>query len=208
MSNKKAVPNEKQVTKIQKQLEGLNGLSNIKKLDFVMDGINTFVQGYNIATLAKGFFPKLTEIVNVQVGKNVEGREFPTLEAIEKMKQVLSEFRRAYESRKLVLYPMFDKRDDGQGNEWRYFNMQKLEDYDQIAKLDEIVIRAIKKWVKNVTTILSEDPTLRNQQHAKEKSQITYELMLKRRELRRLEKKKNRQILVNGENQDNETDEK
>ena len=170
--------------------------------------IRTFRDGYNLATLAKSFFPKSVELVYVRVGNELEGLWLPTYQAMREMKRIISDFRRTYESRRIVLYPMRGEKEDGSGYEWRYFNMQKLEEYDPIAKHDEVVIKSIRKWIKCVTNILTENPEYRNEAHIKQVSEVKYELRLKRRELQRLERKKKQVITSDGETESNEIDEK
>lgn len=204
-TTKRLEPNRKQVEKIRKQLDSLNGLSTNKKIDYVFDGINTYEDGYNISTITLAFDPDNIEVI--------DGIEYPTTDSKFHMKQKLGYFRQSTQCRKLVLYPNKDKNRNG---EWKYFNMQNLEDWDIINDLDKSVVKSINRWIKTITTILKENPEYRNQEHEKEVSEIRYELMLRKRILKRLEKKKAAVVVAatkitvseEGEKQDNETDEK
>ena len=188
------------VEKIRKQLEGLNGLPMNKKIDYVFDGINKWEQGYNLATITLAFCPDRSELIN--------GIEYPKRDSMYDFKVYLRGFRSSTQCERLVLYP--SRGPTGKG-EWRYFNMQEIGDFYLIEKLDKAVIKALKRWIKHINTILKNDPGGRNEAHKKRVSEISYELMLRRRILRQLEKKTLKKISVQetgGEAENHETDEK
>ena len=197
--SRRVKPNGRQVVKIQNQLQDLSGLNFNRKIDYVFDGLNTWEQGYNLATITLAFYPDRSEYINDE--------EYPRRDAMYDMKVNLRGFRNSTQCKNLVLYP--SRGPDGKG-EWRYFNMQKLDDYSLVQKMDLAIIKALKKWIKHITTILKNDPAERNKSHKKEVSEIRYELMLRRRILKQLEKKKLKKISVSGEGeqQNDETDEK
>lgn len=192
-------PNRLHVEKIRKQLEDLTGLNFNRKIDYVFDGLNTWEQGYNLATITLAFCPDRSEYIN--------DLEYPKRDAMYDMKVKLRGFRSSTQCKNLVLYP--SRGPNGKG-EWRYFNLQQIDEFNLIEKMDMAIIRALKRWIKHITTILKNDPEERNEAHKKEVSEIRYELMLRRRILKQLEKKKLKKISVSeeGEQQNVETDEK
>ena len=199
VSSRRVKPNRLQVEKIRKQLEDLTGLNFNRKIDYVFDGLNTWEQGYNLATITLAFCPDRSEYIN--------GIEYPKRDSIYDMKVRLRGFRSSTQCKNLVLYP--SRGPNGKG-EWRYFNLQQIDEFNLIEKLDYAVIRGLKRWIKHINTILKNDPEERNESHKKEVSEIRYELMLRRRILKQLEKKKVKKISVSeeGEQQNDETDEK
>lgn len=201
-SSRRIKPNRLQVEKIRKQLEQLTGLNMNKKIDYVFDGINNWEQGYNLATITLAFYPDRSEYIN--------DIEYPKRDAMYDFKVYLRTFRSSTQCERLVLYP--SRGPDGKG-EWRYFNMQKIDEWNLIEKLDKAVVRALKRWIKHINTILKNDPEKRNESHKKEVSEIRYELMLRRRLLKQLEKKKDRKKISvqqerEGEQQNYENNEK
>lgn len=203
-STRRVKPNRPQVEKIRKQLDQLTGLNMNKKIDYVFDGINKWEQGYNLATITLAFYPDRSEYIN--------DIEYPRRDTMYDMKVNLRVFRNSTQCKRLVLYP--SRGPDGKG-EWRYFNMQQIDEFDLVKKMDLAVIRALKRWIKHITTILKNDPEERNDSHKKQVSEIRYELMLRRRILKQLEKRNLKKIKVSdgaaaqeGELESNETDEK
>jgi len=205
LSSKRVKPNRHQVEKIRKHLDQLTGLNMNKKIDYVFDGINTWEQGYNLATITLAFCPERSEYI--------DDIEYPKRDSMLDFKVKLREYRNSTQCKNLVLYP--SRGTDGKG-EWRYFNMQKIDEFALVEKIDKTIIRALKRWIKHITTILKNDPEERNESHNKAVSEIRYELMLRRRLLKQLEKKNLKKLSVSvqqqseqeGEQQNNETDEK
>lgn len=202
---RRLLPNKQQVRTIRNQLGLITGLDSNQQIDYVFDGINTWNNGYNIATLAIAFDPYRTE--------EIKGTEYPTKESIMDMKKKINFYKVSTECEKLVLYP--SRGPTGKG-EWRYFHMQSLDDYALIERMDDSIIKGIMRWLKTIKKLLKEDPKYRNEEHKKEVEQIRYRAMLHRRMLRQLEKSKKAVVVSGnksedekgGEQDQNETDEK
>jgi predicted transcriptional regulator len=182
MTNQK--PDRDKVRKIRKQLDGLTGLNMKKKIDFVFEGIDSWEKGYNITTITLGFYPDETE--------QREDGEYPKYRTIHKMKSSIRDYRSSDESMEIVLYPCKEMK------EWRYFNMQNINEFDIIANLDDHIIKGIKKFIRKMTTILKRNPEYRKKEHAERLAKIRYEMMLRRRLLKRLEKRKQIEVSAEG----------
>lgn len=201
LESRRLQPNTQQVTKIKTLLDQVGGLSFNKRIDYVFDGINTWEQGYNLATITSAFYPDRIE--------TIDDVEYPEKLAMETMKVRLRQFRHSTQCQRLVLYP---SRGPNEKGEWRYFNMQQIDDFSMVEKMDLAVIKALKRWVKHITNILENDPEQRNEEHKKQISEIRYELMLRKRILKQLEKKKSKKTVTvseeGSEQENNETNEK
>lgn len=195
-TNRKAVPDMIEVDKIRKALDKLTGLSMNQKLDFIFDGVEDYEHGHNIATLTMGFHPE-------QETEEYQGIEYPTKLNIDDMKTQISQYRKSNEGETVVLYA---NRGPTKKGEWRYFNMQNLEDFADVQKIDNAIIKGIKKWIKHITTILANNPEARTEEHKRKLARYRYELMKRNQWLRKL--KKEMESKQTEDSEQNETDEK